>query len=265
MDHTTNKFKLLLSLGLGCITIMAVSWVGKNAAKPTFKERVMAEVDAGKKVAVFTNLQPLSYDHSSPTEEALCKIGEGLVRKAQTTAGGFTFTRVFEEKTPLEYDMSDVVADQLNKEIGTDAFVVVAQGGVGTKTIAFMGVETEVQDWWNSDYDIIVEIIIGARYTTSLSAGPFNTKLMVSPLMYVREVVEGKDALGFLVNGRNLGNNFSETVEHANCFSSYNDLVTNIGAPDGLVRQTKEAISAPLAKFIAKENAKYDKAMKKKK
>ena len=91
------------------------------------------------------------------------------------------------------------------------------------------------------------------------------TSLVVAPLMYVNEVVEGKKALGFIINGRGFGIYKSAAVEHSECYSSLDDLKTNVSDPGSLAEQVKPGVTATLAKFIDKQNAKYDKAMKKKK
>ena len=260
--YTQNSAKLI-----SIIIIMAAplflnnSW--KKAAKTTFKERVLAEAAAGKKVAVFTNLAPLSYTHSASSAAGICQIGKGRVIP-QSSTSTFSFTSWFDENTPVDYDVSSTIADQLNKGMDTDAFVPVAQDGVGTKTITALGIDSEVQDWWSSDYNIIVEVNLAATYITS-GTSTFKTSLDVSPLMYVREKVEGKEALGVLVNVRAMGSNSTTAVEHTECYSSLDDLKTNVGTPDGLIAITKEGIAEPLAKFIDKQNEKYDKAMKKKK
>jgi len=256
-----NSIKVIvILLTFSAPLFMNNSW--KKPAKPTFKERAMAEAEAGKKVAVFTNLTSVGYKNTADDEDDLCKIGTGLTSSVAAT---YTYKAQLGQNTPVAYDVSSVVAEQLNQGMNTDVFVPVAQNGVGSKTVKALGINTKIQDWWNSDYDVIVEIVMTAAYeTTKSSSGSYKTSLVVAPLMYVREVVEGKEALGFIVNGRSLGNNSSSEVHNA-CFSSLKELIDNVGAPDDLVEKTKEGISAPLTKFIGKENSKYEKAMKKKK
>jgi len=240
------------------------SW--KKAAKPTFKERIMEEATQGRKVAVFVNLGPISFQSNSLLAE-LCKIGEGIT--TSSSAGNMpshTFTSGLEESIPSAYQqMSSIVTDELNKGMDVDVFESVEYGAVGKKTIKFLGIESEIPDWWTSDYKIIVELSPQVRYVTSQKSNPLTTRLTAMTLMYVREVVDGKEALGFIGIGKNFGSQQGAVVEHEACFTTLDDLKTNVSAPDALESQSIEGIMAPLAKFIQKENEKFDKAMKKKK
>jgi len=237
--------------------------IWKKAAKPTFKERVMEEAAQDRKVAVIVNLVPISYQ-SETVLVILCEIGKGITHK---DAGSATFTSGLEEPIPSTYQqMGSIVTDELNKGLGVNIFEFVDYGAIGKKTVKFLGFESEVPDWQNSDYKIIVELTPEVRYVTSQKENPYTTRLTASTLMYLREVVDGKEALGFIGTGKNFGSQQGAMVEHKeDCFTSLDELKTKVSAPDALVGQGIEGIMEPLAKFIQKENERFDKAMKKKK
>jgi len=239
----------------------------KKAAKPTFKERVMAEAEAGRKVAVFVNHMVLSYQHSASSNEELCRIGKGMTTKSGPEATmHFIYTSLLEESIPSGYQkMGEMVTEQLNKEMGINAFEAVPQSAIETKIVRVLEFESKVADWRNSDYKVIVELSPGVRYETAEEVDPMKTRLTSSTFMNVREVVEGKKKLGFIVNDRNLGIQNTVYVEHNECYSSLDELKASVYPPDALLERSLENIAEPLAKFIEKENAKYDKAMKKKK
>ena len=166
------------------------SW--RKIAKPTFKERVMEEIEAGRKIAVFVNLGSLTFEHEAVLEEDLCKIGTSI----PTSGGALKFNGKFGEPIPTGYQkMNEIATEQLNSWV--DAFE-----------------STAVQDWWKSDYKVIVEIIPQVSYKTDKNVDPMTTSLTTTTLMYVREVVDGKKALGSIVNGRVLGNQSTNKVKH---------------------------------------------------
>ena len=161
-----NSIKvIIILLTFSAPLFMNNSW--KKPAKPTFKERAMAEAEAGKKVAVFTNLTSVGYKNTADDENDLCKIGTGLTSSVAAT---FTYKAQLGQNTPVAYDVSSMVAEQLNQGMSTDVFVPVAQNGVGSKTVKALGIDTKIQDWWNSDYDVIVEIVMTAAYETTKSS-----------------------------------------------------------------------------------------------
>ncbi len=249
------------------ISPLFISLTSLKVAKPTFKERVMEQVKAGKKIAVFTVLTPIGYQHTTKKKINLCdEIGKGKITdRSSEDVDKFVYTAVFEELIPTDYeDLNPIVAEELNKGLGVDIFEAVNSGDVPKKMAKVGKTEIEIEDWWNTDYEVIVQISMDAHYETK-GEESFTSSLKTSMLLYVREVIKGDESLGFITKGKAVGSVESEGKGHNRCATTLSDLMIVVAQPKTLVDKCKETIVPELADFINKENKKYDKAMKKKK
>lgn len=250
------------------ISLLFLGLKSVNIAKLTFKERVMEQVKAGKKIAVFTVLSPIGYQHTSKKKSKLCEeIGKGKITdKSNEDEDKFVYTAVFEgELIPTDYeDINPIVAEELNKGLGVDIFEAVNSSDVPKKMAKVGKIDMEIEDWWNTDYELIVQISMDAHYETS-GEDALTSSLHMSMFLDVREVIKGEESLGFVTKGTAVGSVDYEGKEHYRCATSLSDLKIVVAPPNVLVDKCKETIVPELADFIRKENKKYDKAMKKKK
>ena len=89
-----------------------------NLAKPTFKERVLEQVKAGKKIAVFTVLSPIGYEHTSGKKSKLCdEVANGSITDKSSSAGSkYIYSAVFAgELVPVDYEDDRIAFDGINK------------------------------------------------------------------------------------------------------------------------------------------------------
>jgi len=213
-------------------------------------------------------LSPFGYQQTSEEENKLCeKVGNGRVTDKSSPAGNkFVYTAVFAgELIPADYEeINPIVAEELNKGLEVDIFEAVNSSDVPKKMVKLGKTEIEIEDWWNTDYDLIVQISMDAFYETS-GEGALTTNLNMKMFLYVREVIQGQESLDFVTKGRAVGSVSTEGRGHNVCVKSLSDLKIVIAQPNALVDKCKETIVPELADFIKKENKKYDKASKKKK
>jgi len=239
-----------------------------NLAKPTFKERVLEQVKAGKKIAVFTVLSPIGYEHTSGKKSKLCdEVANGSIIDKSSSAGSkYIYSAVFAgELVPVDYeDINPIVAKELNKGLGVDIFEAVNSSDVPKKMVKMGRADIEVEDWWSTDYDLIVQISMNATYETE-GEDAFTSSLNMKMLLDVREVIQGQESLDFVTKGKAVGSVNTEGRGHNACVKTLFDLKIVVAQPNSLVVKCKETIVPELADFIKKENKKYDKASKKKK
>lgn len=237
-------------------------------AKPTFKERVLEQVKAGKKIAVFTVLSPIGYQHTSGRKSKLCdEVGNGSITDKSTEAGSkYVYSAVFAgELIPADYeDINPIVAEELNKGLGVDIFEAVNSSDIPKKMVKMGRTDIEIEDWWNTDYNLIVQISMNASYETT-GEDALTSNLNMKMLLSVREVIQGQESLDFVTKGKAVGSVNTEGRGHNACVKTLFDLRIVAAPPNALVDKCKETIVLELADFIKKENKKYDKASKKKK
>lgn len=249
MKHSASNQRRLgyasILIAFTFVFILGSSWTLPEFGKPTFKEKVLAIAEKGGKIAVvFT-----------PSEVTITPV--------QTTMHQCV-PDADKAPLPMDYEIAaKMIAEGFNNGFSTDAFVFVTAEDVPTKTVTAMGVDTKIQDWWSTDYEMVVLSTVTASY--QISGASLQYKLMASVSMMVGNVVEGKQALQYQIISKALGTTYTDMVDHTDCLKTIKDFETNIAPMNALAEKATEKAKEKLADFIAKENKKYDKAMSKKK
>lgn len=249
MKHSTSNQKRLgyasIFITLMLVFILGSSWTLTEITKPTFKEKVLAIAAKGGKIAVVL----------TPSEVTITPV-QTTMHQCVPDADKATL--------PMDYEMAaKMIAEGLNNGFSTDAFIFVTAEDVPTKTIKAMGVETTIQDWWSTDYEMVVLSAVTASY--QISGASLQYKLTASVSMMVGNVIDGKQALQYQFMNKPLGTTYTDMVDHDDCLKTIKDFEANVAPMNALVEKATEAAKEKLAGFIAKENKKYDKAMSKKK
>ena len=262
MKAQLNNQKTALQLaliGVVLISIIAISAGLKTPplAKPTLKEKVLAIAETGKKIAVV-------YVPSNVTVQQPMESQKGRILDCRTAAAHIKIPE------PQEYaKLAYVIADDLNSGFGASVFEVINIKDVPTKKGKFLGAEIDIEDWWNTEYDMIVRNYFSMHYAYDLemsNATEHSVKLSVTPKLEFLEVIDGEAALKpAIATVTSLGYSTSESVTTKDCFTTNDEFTSKVAEPSSLIEPCKAKAKEKLTEFIEKQNAKYDKAMKKNK
>jgi hypothetical protein len=237
-------------------------------AKRTLKEIALQKQAEGKFIAVY--LQPAKLMYAGVGDQStnysnlgnICSM-DGKAPIKDQFGNNYTASMVFDEKMPESYSLTAKnFADQLNEGLGVTSFKAVFPADLPMKTVKFFAQEEQAVDWTKTEYDVMVSLIAAPVYTTHLSVKNYYTDYQLSMLLYINELVPGKDALGYIGSGHNLATVKSNSVSHDGCLKSLDELKQKVADPGMFSEKFYEANKADFTKFIEKENKKYEKSVK---
>lgn len=257
----------LIRLGAICLVIL-FGFSGSSfvkAPKETLKEIALRKQSEGKFIPVYIHPMNLIHKGVSVDASAICSAGSKAQPIKDQFGNDYYVNTIFEERIPESYFiMSESIANQLNEGFGTTAFKPVYAKDIPMKDIKLLGREDKLADWWQTEYDIVMNITANLMYVTR-SAAEMTSHLEFSSMMYVNTVEPGKQALGNMGMGMNLGSIKSDVITHGSCISSLDELQSEVAEVESLATSCGNLGEDAVAKFIDRENKKYEKAMKKKK
>jgi len=253
---------------LGFLVMMFFIGAVAVPAKRSLKEIALQKQVEGKFIAVYLNPSKLVFtgvgDVSTNASNLsnICSL-DGKAPIKDQMGNNYHATTVLSETLPDSYSQSAAeFANQLNEEMGTTSFKAVSPSELPMKTVKFFAEEEQVVDWAKTDYDVMVNLIASPVYTTHLSVKNNYTDFSLGMMLYINELVPGKDALGYIGSGYNLATVKSNPVNHEGCFTTLDELKEKVADPGIFSAKFFDANKGDFTKFIEKENKKYSKSVK---
>ena len=237
------KIKFIFS-----VILMLIAVSPAFSQKKTLREKLEDVQSAGMKVAVvFTS-----------SKVGIERIPSGIA----------SCPPPLEETTDLigDYDdLMNIVVDEFNKGFGLSALERLDLEGTQSidKVVDYINL-AEKRNWKEEGYPIVFLISAVGTFQDGIETYPtsrFSMKIKLSVL----EVVEGKSSMKILFT-RTVGNEiYTDMVSHTECHKTIDDYLSVTSSTEALVGQSTALFEEQLPSIIARENKKYDKAMKKKK